>query len=76
MLLGFFSFKVAHVLLLYRELRPKFASEGPTRRIPRMDDVEDIDMDIYARGTPKLKAIEEADRVLAEQEAKKRKRLG
>eukprot|EP00892_Ulva_mutabilis_P003422 jgi/Ulvmu1/1451/UM011_0181.1 len=74
LLAGFFSFKIAHGLLLYRELRPKFDSEVQTRRIPKMDDIEDVSFDIYARGTQKLKAIEDADRVLEEEAEKKRKR--
>lgn len=76
LVIGFFSFKIAHILLLYRELRPKFGPDGPTRRIPRMDDIEDISFDIYARGTKKLQAIEDADQVLAQEEEKKRKRQG
>lgn len=76
LVIGFFSFKIAHVLLLYRELRPRFGSDVPTRRIPRMDDVEDISFDIYARGTKKLQAIEDADQILAQEEEKKRKRQG
>lgn len=76
LVIGFFSFKIAHVLLLYQELRPKFDSDVQTRRIPRMDGVEDISFDIYARETKKLQAIEDADEVLAQEAEKKRKRQG
>jgi hypothetical protein len=36
--------------------------------------VEDVNLDMYARSKQQLKAIEEADRVLAEEEARKKRR--
>jgi hypothetical protein len=73
-LAGMLSFKLAHVQYLYKELRPRFEQPGPSRRVPDVASVEDVNLDMYARSKQQLKAIEEADRVLAEEEARKKRR--
>lgn len=72
MLAGFLSFKLAHVQYVYSQLRPKFEQPGPRSRVPDVSSVEDLKMDVYGRSTKPIRAIEEADRVLAEEEARKR----
>lgn len=74
MLIGFLSFKLAHVQYLYSQLRPKFEQPPPQRQVPDVASVQDIQMDVYGRSTKPIRAIEEADRVLAEEEARKRNR--
>lgn len=74
MLAGFLSFKLAHVQYLYSQLRPKFEQPGPKRRVPDVSSVKDVQLDVYGRSTKPIRAIEEADRVLAEEEARKRNR--
>lgn len=68
------SFKLAHVQYLYSQLRPKFEQPGPKRRVPDVSSVQDVRMDVYGREIKPTRAIEEADRVLAEEEARKRNR--
>lgn len=66
---GFLSFKAAHVMYLYSQLRPSFGAKKERKR-PTFAEVPDIEFDMYGRVKAPPKVIEDADRALAEQEAR------
>ena len=66
---GFLSFKAAHVMYLYSQLRPSFGAKKERKR-PTFAEVPDIEFDMYGRVKAQPKAIEDADRALAEQKAR------
>ena len=66
---GFLSFKVAHVMYVYQQLRPRFG-EKKARKRPTFDHLPDVDVDMYGRAKVQPKAVEDADRHIAEQEAR------
>lgn len=66
---GFLSFKVAHILFTYEQLRPRFEKEAPP---PRLATLDTLDMfDLYGNRKEKTRGVQEAERVLAEAEANK-----
>lgn len=71
---GFLSFKAAHIMYLYDQLRPRLGAEPPKKaKRPTFDDTDD-DFDMYARTKDKSAGVAEAERVLAEEEARKAQR--
>ena len=68
---GFLSYKVALVIKLWDDTRPRFAQAPVTR--PKWKVIDD-DLDMYGRTKTKSIGEQEAERVLAEEEAKKANR--
>jgi hypothetical protein len=66
---GFLSFKAAHVLYIYQQLRPRF-NKKPRKR-PTFDSVPDIEYDLYGREKVQAKGVQEAEKVLAQEEERK-----
>jgi hypothetical protein len=69
---GFLSFKAAHIMYVYDQLRPRFGAKKT--RIRRTFDDPPDEFDMYARKQQQAKGVEEADRILAEEEARKAKK--
>jgi hypothetical protein len=69
LLAGFLSFKLAHILYMYQELRPRFKKEAPPPRVITVDPPDQFDL--YGNPNAQPRGVQEAERVLAEAEARR-----
>ena len=70
---GFLSYKVALMLKVWDDLKPRFGKREARR--PKWKEIDD-DFDVYGRPKAKSLGLQEAERVLAEEEAKKAAKRG
>jgi hypothetical protein len=69
---GFLTFKIAHIIYVYEQLKPKIGKRKQQKR-PNFDSVPDIDLDLYGRPKVPTQGVAEAERVLAEDEERRAK---